>query len=363
MGKSEFEQSGNVTRRDVLKLGLGAAGMLAAPAILRAEEIGGELYFETFGGAYAEAVTNFIVKPFEERHGVKVRVTNFGSGGEQAAKVLAGNDRIDVTSLNGSRIYAAIKGDAILPLRLENIPNFANQHDSFRFPAYEVGDGNNYSAAIVWGDTAIAYNTKYIEDAPDSWNDFMRPELKGRLTMLGGPNNMISTGAIMTGQDINNITDLAAIEAKLLELKPQLLKYWGSGSEMTQLLATEEVWMGNFWRGRVNKLADEGHPIRYVVPKEGAPGWIDCFTIPKTCQNRRTAEAFVDTMLEADIMKNFVTKGITYAPSTINVDLTREQQEKLGATPEIFDTAKFASSQYVAANIDEWTVIANRVKA
>lgn len=355
--------AGSWSRRDVLKAGLGAAGALASPAVLRAEEIGGELYFETFGGAYAEAVTAHIIKPFEERYGVKVRVTNFGGGSEQLAKVQAGNDRIDCTSLNGSRMYAAIKADALLPLRLDNIPNFANQHISFKKPAYEVGDGNNYSAALVWGDTALAYNTEFIRDEPTSWEDFLRPELKGRVSMLGSANNMVQTAAIMTGQDINNITDLAVIEKKLMELKPQLLKYWGSGSEATQLFATGEIWMANFWRGRVNKLAADGHPVKYVVPGEGAPGWIDCLTIPKTCQNRRAAEAFIDTALDAGIMKGFVTEGITYAPSTINVELTRDQQENLGATPEIFNSAKFANSEYVAANQDAWAALANRVKA
>ena len=352
------------TRREVLKVGASAAGVLAAPAIVRAEEkIEGDLYFETFGGAYAEAVTKHIIEPFQDAYGVNVRTTNFGGGSEQLAKVQAGNDRIDCTSLNGSRVYAAIRSDALLPLRTENIPNFANQHDNFLNPVYEVGDGNNYSAGLVWGDTAICYNTQFIQDEPNSWNDFMRPELKGRLSMLGSANNMIMTGAIMTGQSINNITDLEAVEAILLDIKPQLLKYWGSGSEATQLFATGEIWMANFWRGRVNKLADDGHPVKYIVPKEGAPGWIDCLTIPSTSQNRRTAEAFIDMALSADIMKSFVTEGITYAPSTVNVDLTREQQEMLGATPEIFATSEFPSAQYVAANQDQWALIANRVKA
>ena len=350
------------SRRSVMKAGLVGTAALVAPGILRAEEIGGELYFETFGGAYAEALTKYVVEPFKERYSVDVRISTFGNGSEQLAKVQAGNDRIDVTSLNGSRMYAAIKAGAIDPLQLDNIPNFQNQHEKVRNPAYEVGDGKSYSAALVWGDTAIGYNTDLIKEAPTSWEDFMRPDLKGRVSMMGSANNMITTGAIMTGQDINNITDLTAIEAKLMEVKPQLLKYWSSGSEATQLFATGEIWMANFWRGRVNKLAQDGVPVKYIVPKEGAPGWIDCLTIPRTCQNRPAAEAFINIALEANVMKNFVTKGITYAPSTTNVDLSPEEQEFLGATPEIFETAQFSSSQYVAANIDEWSAIANRVK-
>ncbi|MES0883943.1 ABC transporter substrate-binding protein [Roseibium sp. SCP14] len=353
-----------LTRRAVLGHMAGAGSLLAMPSIVRAsEKLGGELYFETFGGAYAEAVKTYIIDPFEERYGVKVRVTNFGSGGEQLAKVQASNDRIDVTSLNGSRIYAAIKNGSLLPLDLVQIPNFADQHPNFQKPAYEVGDGNNYSSALVWGDTAIAYNTDFVKEMPTSWDDFMRPEVKGRTALFSSAMSLVHLGALMTGQNINDIQDLAAVESKLMELKPQLLKFWSSGSENTQLFATGEIWLANFWRGRVNKLREEGHPIQYTVPKEGAVAWVDCMVIPKTCQNKQAAEAFINMTLDPEIQKNFVTEGITYAPSNVEVKLTPEEQQKLGASPEIFETAKFVDSAYVAANQDQWNLLANRVKA
>lgn len=351
-----------LSRRTVVKAGIGGMSLLAAPSVLRAEEIGGELYFETFGGEYSDALTEYVVKPFEKRYGVKVRVATFGGGAEQLAKVQAGNDRIDVTSLNGQYMYAAIKANAVLPLRLENIPNFAHQSESFRKPTYEIGDGKSYSAGLVWGDTAIAYNTEMIKEEPTSWDDLLRPELKGRVSLYGEADTLVQTGAIMTGQDINNMKDLSAIEAKLMELKPQLLKFWNSGSEATQLFASGEIWIANLWRGRVNKLAEDGVPIKYVVPKEGSVGWVDCFTVPRTCKNRRAAEAFIDTALDAEVMKNFVTKGINYAPSTTNVDLSPEEQEMLGATPQIFKTAAFPSAQYQAAHQAEWELIATRIK-
>ncbi len=351
-------------RRTALKTIAAGGAMLAFPGVVRAQEkIGGELYLETFGGAYSEAVTAYIVDSFREKHGVKVRVTNFGTGGEQFAKIKAGNNRIDVSSLNGSRIWASIQAQALLPLRLENIPNFRKLHSKFQNPAYEGGSAERYSAGLVWGDTAIAYNTDLVKEKPASWHDFLRPELQGRVSLLGQPLTMVQVGAIMTGQDINNIADLSAVEKKLEEVKPQLLKFWSSGSEMTQLLATREVWMANFWRGRVNKLREDGHPIQYVVPKEGAPGWVDCMVVPKTCENRRAAEAFIDHALDAGVQGKFVTEGITYAPCNVGVALSREQQEHLGATPEIFETAVFPDARYVAANQDMWNLLANRIKS
>jgi len=351
-------------RKFIKTAGAAAAGAIFAPSILRAQEkISGELVVDTFGGTYADAVREYIVKPFEAKYGVKVRLSSFGNNAEQLAKLQAGNSRLDVSSLNGDGVYVAIKGGALLPLRLDNVPNFSDQDPKFKSPAYETGDGNNYSAALVWGDQAMAYNTDMIKDAPDSWAALWDPAYKGRVAVFGANPGPIYMAATALGQDINNITDLAAIEAKLKELKPNLLKWWSSGSEMTQLFASGEVWIGDFWRGRVNNLKKEGIPVEYVVPKEGAPAWLDTMVVPKSCENRDAAEAFINLMLDAKVQRNFCTKGISYAPSNVKTQLSREEQVFLGATPEIFAGAVFPNAAYQAAHIDEWNTIVNRLKA
>ncbi|SME98013.1 spermidine/putrescine transport system substrate-binding protein [Tistlia consotensis] len=357
------------TRRDFMRTAAGiaagaAVGGLALPAVVRAEDkIEGELLVETFGGEYSDAVQKYVVAPFEAKYPVKVKLANFGSSSEQLAKIQAGNARVDVSWFGDSRVYLAIKSSAILPLRLENIPNFGQQHEKFQHPAYEVGDGRNYSSAMVWGDRAIAYNSDKIATRPVSWDALLDPQWKGRVALKGSSSAMVQIGALMTGQDFNAIKDLDAIEKKLKALKPNLLKYWGSGSELTQLFATGEVWIADFWRGRVNKLKEDGTPMGYVVPKEGAPSWVDCVVVPRTCANRRAAEAFIDMSLDPEVQKNFVTKGINYAPSNVHTQLSDAERERLGAWPAIFDSAVFVDAAYQATHIDEWNQMANRVKA
>ena len=343
--------------------GEGGRQTAATPAVVRSREVGGDLYLETFDGAFARAVTACLVKPFEERHGVKVRVTAFGNDDEQLARIRSGRDRIDITLLHDPLMHAAIAADGLLALRIENIPNFASQHIGFRETAREVGHGTCYSSALVWGDTAICYNTDFIAEEPISWEDFFRIELTGRLAMSGSATNMVQTGALMTGQDANDIVDPDSVEMTLMELKPQLCKYWESAREAEQLFIDGEILMGNISRSAANNLVAAGYPVKYVVPDEGAPAWVDWLGVPKACRNRRAAEAFIDMALDATVMKKLVTEGIGCAPSTTNVDLTREQQEMLGATPENFAAAKFSQSQYVADNHDLWSAISDRVKS
>ena len=324
---------------------------------------GGDLYLTTFDQESLDAVTTYLARPFEERYKIKVRVTSLVNNSDQIEGIQSCSDRSDITLCDDYMAFCAMQFAALAPLRLEGIPNYRHQHVRFRKAAYHVGDGCNYFAALVWGETGIAYNTHFVSEVPTTWEDFFRPGLLGRISMAGLPENMVMTAALMTGQDINNITDLIGIEMTLLELKQRLRSYWYTSTDVAHHFSTQEVVMSNVFRGDANKLAAAGHPVEFVVPDEGAPAKFYCLAIPEKCQNREAAEAFIDLALDASIVKNFAMQGIGCAPSTTNVILTPGQQERLGATSEEVERAKFASFECVAANQFTWLEIAKRIWA
>ena len=325
--------------------------------------IGGDLYIATYDRAYADAVRAHLVRPFEKRHDVEVRVKSFARNCKVSKGIPPNSDRIDLILCDGKMAVAAMQLGALLPLRPENIPNFDNQHIRFRNAAYAIGGGVAYFAAVVWGETGIGYNTDYVTVAPTTWEDFFRPELHGRLSMAGMPSNMIATAALMTGQDINNVADLIGIEMTLLELRPQIRTYWHSSTEAAHLFSTREVVMGNLYRGDANKLASTGYPVNFVIPDEGAPATFECFFIPTNCRNRDVSEAFIDIALDTSIVNVFALYGIGTAPATTNAILSDDQKQRLGATPERIELAKFVDYKYELANQHTWSEIVKRVRA
>jgi spermidine/putrescine-binding protein len=340
----------------------GVLAVLLLSGGVRAEEkIEGPLIVDSFGGAYAEAVKQYIVEPFEKAYGIEVKLNHFGSNSEQLAKLKAGKTDMDVTFLGNGYTYMAGKEGLLLPLRMENIPNYAELYDMFQKPLYDPGP-EQYCVSFIWGDQAIAWN-KEKADRPTSWGALWNPAYKGRVAMFGSPTSAIPVTAIYLGQDPNSISDMEAIQQKLRELRPNLLKFWKSGAELTQLLATEEVWIADFWRGRVKKLQEEGHPIGYTQPEEGSFVWIDCLAIPKDAQHRRAAEAFLNFAVSAKPLQDFVTKGVNYAPASKAVELTEDQREMLGATDEIIERALLADPAYVMKHRDEWNRIMNEIMA
>ncbi len=340
---------------------VGLAFSLVVPTAFEAtaaEKIEGPLFVESFGGAYAETTKKYIIEPFQKKYGIEVRHSLFGNNSEQLAKLKAGKMTMDVTFLTDMWIYQAIKDDLLLPLRLENIPNYKHIFKEYKNPPYDPGP-KTYCASYFWGDQAIAWNTKKC-DKPLSWGALWDKRYKGHVAIYALASPTIPNVALLLGQDMNNISDMEAIKEKLRALRPNLLKFWKSGAELVSLFATNEVWISDFWRGRVNNLRKEGHPIVYTQPKEGSVVWVDAMVIPKDARHRRAAEEFINFALSQKVHTDFVTH-FTYAPCTDWVELTEQQKDLMGARPEILANVKFQDPEYLLKNRDSWNQIMNEL--
>ncbi len=82
-----------------------------------------------------------------------------------------------------------------------------------------------------------------------------------------------------SGQNINEIKDMDAVKEKLTTLLPQITTFWGSENDWNQFMAA-----GDFaWppTGRLGRALDrQGVAIAFVVPEEGAIGWLDGLSVP-----------------------------------------------------------------------------------
>ena len=353
-----------VSRRQVMKRSTAAvaAAAIFAPTIVRAKP-SGTVYVESWGGTYAEAVKDYILEPFKKETGIDYKHAYFGNNSEQLAKLKSGKSRVDMTFLSDSYILRGAKAKVLQPMNVGNIPNYKKMFESFQNPPFDPDKDNTYCCSYFYGDQGIAYNEEIIKEVPTSWEILWDTKYKGHVVAFGSGTGPVYLGAHITGQNINNITDLDIIEKRLMALKPNLLKWWSGGAENTELFATGEAWVGDFWRGRVNNLRKEGHKIGYTQAKEGTTGWVDTMAIPTTAENTDAAEALINFALDPVVQKNFVLNGITYAPTNSEISLEPDQSELLGASEEILSRITFVDPVYNLQNIDKWTEMTNRVKA
>ena len=75
-------------------------------------------------------------------------------------------------------------------------------------------------------------------------------------------------------------------------------------------------------------MQEENPDLEYVVPDEGSNVWIDGWVIPKDCQNKEAAEAWINFMCDPEIaLMNF--EEITYStPNEAARELIEDEDVK-----------------------------------
>jgi putative spermidine/putrescine transport system substrate-binding protein/spermidine/putrescine transport system substrate-binding protein len=114
---------------------------------------------------------------------------------------------------------------------------------------------------------------------------------------------------------IYNLSDaqLEAVKKKLIELKPNIRKYWSTGGELTNLFQNHEIIAAMGWPLMTNQLRKLGFPIGEIIPKENTTGWIDHLMITSASRNKDLATDFLAYMIEAKTQK-LVSDVTGYSP-------------------------------------------------
>ena len=69
------------------------------------------------------------------------------------------------------------------------------------------------------------------------------------------------------------------------------------------------------WSGQSATMKQDGQPIGFVVPEDGAIGWVDNWAIAKSSENKELAYAFINYMIGKDVQYGWASKG---GPSPAN---------------------------------------------
>jgi len=317
--------NGDIDRRSFFSL-LGAAGITAgltggAMTVMatQARAAGTSLNFEGWGGVVSEALRTNAFAPYEAATGNTVVDATFGGEAEVLTKIkAAGNtDGHNILHSSGVSWYQRwVDNGYGVALNEANIPNMANVMTAIIDPFRKITPDSLSAVPYDYGTTGIAYNTKYVskEEAEAlGANLLLKKELKGKIGGWGGDwANRAWYGALQSGQNPNDIQDWDAVWAKAREHRELVLKYWGSGAELMDLLAKEEIYVTEAWSGRVAALQAQGHPIAYMDPPNGLALMESMFVLKGSPMAE--AEELLNFMLEPATALA-VAEGQKYPPS------------------------------------------------
>lgn len=322
-GNYEFRLS----RRQALKAAAAStsAGALAAQGrafqATAKQDISGELVFRTWGGAMTEVLEETWAKPFEEEYGVRV-IMDTGELPEVQIQQQQGNPQFDVVSLNRFTVYEIAPTGVLQELDASVIPNLENVYpvllneESTSVPAY-------------FGEMGLVFNTDHVAPDPTSWEALWNDDYAGHVvtpTAVDGSGIFITAIAEMVGTSWDG--DLEPVWDKLEELRPNVLTQYASAGQMVNLLQTEAAWIGPWYNGRAWTAIDQGLPLGYVTPDEGAMIVLIDLVIPQGAPNIDAAYAFVNFALEERQQAAFAER-FSYAPAREGVELSEEAARKV----------------------------------
>jgi spermidine/putrescine transport system substrate-binding protein len=257
----------------------------------------------------------FAVEAFEKKTGHKVVHDYFTSEQEMLTKLRTNPGAYDVVLINSAFTGQAKAEGLIAKIDTADMPNVKDLAPNLGQNADLVPGGEVYGVAWTWGVTALAVNKDQVKPLPDSLAVMWDPQYAGKVSIRDDGVEAILFGALALGQDMNNITDLEAVKAKLKALMPQIKTFWGSENDWNQFFSAGDFTISTFWSGGAGRSASKGLPVQFIVPKEGAVGWLDSLSIPAASKNQEAARAFINWMIDPEFYVAWAAKG---APSSAN---------------------------------------------
>jgi len=271
--------------------------VLAAAVTMAGNAIAADVHVLNWKGYGADEP--WAIAAFEKTTGNKVVNDFFNSEQEMLTKLRTNPGLYDVVMINAAFNDQATAEGLIQPIDISKISNYADLgQDKAKSPMLNH-DGKVYGVPWVWGLTSLAINDKAFDTPPTSIQVMWDESHKGRVVLRDDALEGIQFGAIATGQNINDIKDLDVIKAKLASLMPQIRTFWGAENDWNQMVAANQIDVGTYWSGSAGRAKKNFKlPVTFVVPQEGAVGWLDAFSVPAGSKNVDGALAFINYMID-----------------------------------------------------------------
>ncbi|WP_137178435.1 polyamine ABC transporter substrate-binding protein [Roseomonas sp. AR75] len=266
-----------------------------------------------------------VVERFTRETGIRVRYDVFDSLETLEGRLSAGRSGYDVIVPTSEPTFSRLaRIGALLPLDRAQIPNLANLDPALMRQVASSDPGNRFGALYLWGTIGLGVNEARVRAlAPDAPMDSLALLFDRRhasrvarcgITMMDSATDVIPTVLRYLGKDPNSTSndDLRAVEQTLMAIRPHIRNFSTGG--VIEALASGQTCLAFAYSGDVIQAsgraaeAKQGVEVRYVAGKEGAQLWFDLLAIPADAPNPANAHAFINFLLQPDVMAAITTQ-------------------------------------------------------
>jgi len=347
----------NGSIRAALLLALALAAQGPAPAAAADHE--GEVVLAGYGGTIEQFMRNDIIPAFQKKTGIKVTLV-VGTAFTNYAKVVAARNRpnIDIywsnelTHVAGKQQGLYEKLDPAVVTHLPDVLEVARDPDGIGVGSYILATG-------------IVYNSQALKEAgiaaPTSWNDLWDPRLKGKVSLYSfGVAYSQDLVALMTRLAGGSEKDArpGIDKIKTLRQSGNLAQFASSPAELDNSLVQGQSWMSVNGSARAYMLKEQGAPIDFAYPKEGAGYFTNYFDVVKNAPHPKAAQVFVDYLIspEAQLL---IAKGTVAAPVNRKVQVPEALKGQIPSPEQIPSMVRIDRAE-MNRQLDQWAAMWER---
>jgi spermidine/putrescine transport system substrate-binding protein len=314
MDKSKFSaneltdgmMSGTLSRRRFQQI-LGAAGvsLVMTPVMSRmasAAAADQATYFTWGGYDVPEMFGAYIAK-----HGETPNFASFGGSEEALTKMRAGYV-VDVSHPCNQGIPRWVATGLFQTTDTSKLSNWPDVIPELADLEGNMSDGKPYMVPFDWGQTSVTYRTDLfdLQGQEESWGMLWDERYKGRLGSLASAGDAWWCGAIYAGVDFAEFATDESFEkvaALMRKQRPLIRMYTDDTTSLEQALASGELVAAMTWNSSAVVLKEQGVPVKFADPKEGALTWVCGTMIHKDAPHIDKAHDLIDAMLSIETGK------------------------------------------------------------
>jgi len=235
---------------------------------------------------------------FEAETGIQVRYAIYESNEEMLARVLSGNSGWDVVFPSHYYIEPMREMGLLAPVDASRLPNLAHLDDAFQRPGWDPA--HRWSVPYVWGSCGILYHPGALPE-PRRWADLWDERLRGRITMLDDPAEVLGASLKKLGLPLNSTSEPELLSAaqEATRQKPLLRAYLNA--EVRDQVVAGDVKAAQLWATVAQQAIDAAPELRFRYPEEGFSLYTDTAAILKESPRQEFAHQFLDYLLRPEV--------------------------------------------------------------
>jgi len=315
------------------------------------------LYVGGSGGSTEHVFKEKIIPAFEAKSGAKV-VYVPGNSTDILAKLQAqkGKQEISVALIDDGPMYQAV-GQGLCT-KIEDTGTIKELYPNARM----VGDK---SVGIGFVATGLAYNKDVFAKngwkPPTSWQDLADPKYKQKVVIPPITNGYGLLTLVMMSRLNGGGEDKMdpGFDVMIQKVAPNVLAWEPSPGKMAQMLQTGEAALAVWGNGRVQAVVDQGAPVAFVYPKEGAVAIMVAGCVVEGAPQPKLGQQFLQHVVSAESQAQLANSE-AWGPVNKNTKLAPEVANKVVFGPEKVNALILPNYDVINVKRAEWTNRWNR---